>query len=148
MEKGIKGMTLIEILVVLAIICSLAAFSLPAYHRAKQRALIVKTKAIINSLEAALSMYGTDFGDYPYYDGEGSSLLVGLLQGPVESRLWKGPYMRFKEEDLDSDRNILDAWKVPLYYKYPQDQHSNVPYIIFSAGPDRRFNTPDDIGNW
>jgi hypothetical protein len=56
--------------------------------------------------------------------------------------------MRFKEEDLDSDRNILDAWKVPLYYKYPQDQHSNVPYIIFSAGPDRRFNTPDDIGNW
>lgn len=149
MEKGMKkGMTLIEILVVIAIISVITAFSLPAYRKARQKALTVKTLSIINSLEAALSMYSTDFGDYPHYDGEGTDFLVAILQGPVDSPFWKGPYMRFKQEDLDSKGNILDAWKNPIFYKYPQDKYSNVPYIIFSAGSDRKFNTPDDIGNW
>ncbi|MCX8082751.1 MAG: type II secretion system protein GspG [bacterium] len=143
-----KGMTLIEILVVIAIISVIAAFCLPVYRKAKVRALIVKTQAIINSLEAALSMYSTDFGDYPHYTGEGTTFLVLILQGPVDSPFWKGPYMRFKKEDLDSAGNILDSWKMPLYYRYPQDEYQNIPYLIFSAGPDRKYDTPDDIGNW
>ncbi|MCM8760161.1 MAG: type II secretion system protein GspG [Candidatus Omnitrophica bacterium] len=143
-----KGFTLIEILVVIAIISVIAAFSLPVYRKAKQRALIVKTLALINSIEAALSMYSTDFGDYPHYDGEGTSFLVLRLQGPVDSPSWKGPYMRFKKEDLDKEGDILDAWKMPISYKYPQDEYSNVPYIIISAGADRKFGTTDDIGNW
>jgi len=147
-KRRTKGMTLIEVLVVIAIVSCLTAIALPAYYKARARALTVKTQAIINSVEAALSMYGTDFGDYPQYDGEGSSILVSLLQGPVESVFWKGPYMRFKSEDIDSKGNIVDSWKMPIYYRYPQTEHSNTPYIIFSAGPDRKFNTPDDIGNW
>lgn len=149
MEKDLrKGMTLIEVLVVIAIISALGALSLPVYHKAKKRALIVKTEAIINSLEAALSMYSTDFGDYPHYNGEGSSILVSLLQGPVESELWKGPYIRFKGKDLDIEGNILDSWKSPLSYRYPQNERANVPYLLVSPGPDRILNTPDDIGNW
>ncbi|MCM8762166.1 MAG: type II secretion system protein GspG [Candidatus Omnitrophica bacterium] len=143
-----KGITLIEILVVIAIISVIAALSLPVYRKAKQRALIVKTLSIINSIEAALSMYSTDFGDYPHYEGEGTDFLVLLLQGPVDSHLWKGPYIRFKKEDLDNEGNILDAWKMQISYRYPQDKYSNVPYIIVSAGPDRKFDTTDDIGNW
>ncbi len=142
------GITLLEILLVMVIASILASLAVPMYRKARVRALIVKTEAVIGSLDAALSMYGTDFGDYPEFEGEGSGILVEQLQGPVDSKYWKGPYMRFKLEDMDENGNVLDAWKTPLSYKYPQDDYSNVPYVIISAGPDREFGTPDDIGNW
>jgi len=143
-----RGITLIEILVVMAIIAVLASIAFPALGNARRRAMSVKTESVIASLEAALSMYGTDFGDYPAFEGEGTGSLVELLQGPVESRFWKGPYMRFKTADIDGENNILDAWKTPLRYNYPQEEHSNIPYAIISAGPDRAIGTVDDIGNW
>jgi len=143
-----QGITLLEVLVVMVIVSLLASIAVPVYSKARARALTVKTETVISSLEAALSMYGTDFGDYPVSDGEGSGILVKLLQGPVDNNNWKGPYMRFRLEDMDRDDNILDAWKTPITYEYPQDVYSNVPYILVSAGPDRRFETDDDIGNW
>jgi len=143
-----RGLTLLEILVVMVIVSFLASLAVPMYRKARVRALVVKTEVVIASLEAALSMYGTDFGDYPAFDGEGSSILVEKLQGPVDSKHWKGPYMRFKMEDMDRDDNILDSWKTPITYKYPQDVYSNIPYLLICAGPDRRFETDDDIGNW
>lgn len=150
MEKNLKkrGFSLIEALVVIAIISMLSALSLPVYRKARSKALTVKTQTMLNSVEAALSMYSTDFGDYPYHNGEGTGILVFLIQGPLESTLWRGPYMRFKEKEIDSEGNLLDPWESPLSYKYPQDEHSNVPYIIVSAGADRRFGSSDDIGNW
>ena len=141
-----KGITLIEILVVIIIISFLAAVSLPVYHKARVKGVIVKTKTIISSLEAALSMYETDFGDYPA--GTTSRILVELLQGPVENEKWNGPYIRFKKEDIDKNGNIIDGWKTPLIYKYPQSEKENVPYLIISAGPDKKFGTEDDFGNW
>lgn len=143
-----QGITLIEILVVLIIISIIASFLLPAVHKARQKGLVVKTKAIIDSIEAALSMYETDFGDYPFSDGAGTETLRYLLQGPVDSKNWKGPYIRFKEEDVDEEGNILDAWKKPIFYKYPQSEHKNTPFIIFSSGMDGKKGTGDDIGNW
>ena len=143
-----KGITLIEILVVLIIISVIASFLLPAIHKARLRGLVVKTKATISAIEAALSMYETDFGDYPLSDGTGSETLYKLLQGPVESKNWKGPYIRFKKDDVDENGNILDAWKNPIFYKYPQNKYPNTPYIIFSAGKDGKIETEDDIGNW
>jgi len=94
-------------------------------------------------------MYESDFGDYPPSDEKkGNKILVELLQGPVSSDFWKGPYMRFKKEDLDTKGNIVDPWFTPLIYQYPQNQHENTPYVIISAGPDRKLGTGDDIGNW
>ena len=142
-----RGITLIEVLVVIAIISFLLGICLPVFQKARLKGLIVKTKSIISSLESALSMYESDFGDYP--SGTGSStILVELLQGPCESPHWNGPYMRFKKEDIDENRNVLDAWKNPIIYKYPQSSYENIPYLIVSAGPDRKFGTSDDIGNW
>ena len=142
-----RGITLIEILVVIAIISFLLGICLPAFQKARLKGLIVKTKSIISSLESALSMYESDFGDYP--SGTGSSaILVKLLQGPCENPNWNGPYMRFKKEDIDENRNVVDAWKNPILYKYPQSSYENIPYLIVSAGPDRKFDTSDDIGNW
>ena len=137
-----------EILVSLFILSSIAAISLPVLNRARNKALISKTKAIINTVEAALSLYETDFGDYPEGDGSGSKVLVEKLQGPCNDERWHGPYIRFKKEEIDEDGNILDSWKIPILYKYPQTDYDNIPFLLLSAGPDRKYGTKDDIGNW
>ncbi|MGB9677107.1 MAG: type II secretion system protein GspG [Candidatus Ratteibacteria bacterium] len=137
-----------EILVSICIILFIAAISLPVLHRARNKAVIAKTKAIINTIEAALSIYETDFGDYPESEGNGSKIIVELLQGPIESERWHGPYVRFKKDEIDKEGNILDAWKMPIIYKYPQTDYNNIPFLLLSAGPDRKFGTKDDIGNW
>ncbi|MCM8818842.1 MAG: type II secretion system protein GspG [Candidatus Omnitrophica bacterium] len=142
------GITLIEIVVSMFIIFTIGAISLPVLHRARNKATITKTKAIINTIEAALSVYETDFGDYPYSDGNSSKILVEVLQGPCQSDKWNGPYIRFKKDEIDKDGNILDSWKTPIIYKYPQSDYKNVPFLLISAGSDRKFGTKDDIGNW
>jgi type II secretion system protein G len=146
--NNMRGLTLIEILVSLFILSFIAAISLPVLNRARNKALISKTKAIINTVEAALSLYETDFGDYPEGDGSGSKVLVEKLQGPCNDDRWHGPYIRFKKEEIDEDGNILDSWKMPIIYKYPQTDYDNIPFLLFSAGPDRKYGTKDDIGNW
>ncbi len=142
-----SGFTILEILVVLVIVSMLAAISLPSVQRARNKAAIVRTKAIISSLEAALFMYQTDMGNYPESTGS-STILVEALMGPIEDENWKGPYMRFKEKDMDENKNVIDTWKQPVRYEYPQSKRENVPFVIISAGPDRKLNTSDDIGNW
>jgi type II secretion system protein G len=146
--NNMRGLTLMEILVSLFILSFIAAISLPVLNRARNKALISKTKAIINTVEAALSLYETDFGDYPEGDGSGSKVLVEKLQGPCNDDRWHGPYIRFKKEEIDEDGNILDSWKMPIIYKYPQKDYDNIPFLLFSAGPDRKYGTKDDIGNW
>ncbi|MGB9641924.1 MAG: type II secretion system protein GspG [Candidatus Ratteibacteria bacterium] len=141
------GFTLIEILVVLVIISIIAAIALPAINRARNRAAIIRTKSIISSIEAALFMYQTDMGDYPESTGS-TEILIFALMGPLDDENWKGPYMRFKQSDIDDNGDIVDIWRNPLVYKYPQHEKTNVPFIIVSRGPDRKLNTKDDIGNW
>ncbi|HPP66699.1 MAG TPA: type II secretion system protein GspG [bacterium] len=142
-----SGFTLMEIVCVIVIISMLAAVSLPSIHKARNKAAIVKTKAIISSIEAAVLMYQTDMGNFPESNGS-SQILIQALMGPFHDENWKGPYMRFKEKDMDDAKNIIDSWGNPLIYEYPQSKKENVPFLILSAGPDRKTDTKDDIGNW
>jgi len=142
------GVTLLEILVAVAIVAILASFAIPTARAARARAAVVAAQSAIAGLEASLSMYQTDAGDYPSGGGDGCAHLVACLAGPSDAPEWKGPYMRFKEADLDTRGNFLDTWKTPFTYLYPQSARPTVPFVIVSAGPDRRFGTGDDIGNW
>ncbi|MFH0795970.1 MAG: type II secretion system protein GspG [Candidatus Omnitrophota bacterium] len=141
-----KGFSLMEILVVLAISVVLAALVLPAAAKARARGLTTKTEATIAAIELALSLYETDFGDYPLSSGTAGTV-VKMLMSKNEDPRWKGPYLRFKEKDF-CDRELVDPWNEPYYYQYPQTLHSTTPFILYSGGPDRTETTPDDIGNW
>ncbi len=74
------GFTLIEVLVVIAIIGVLVGLTVPAVMMAlsavKQRAIGLECQAIASSVEA----YRTKFGEYPP-DGADPSLLERHLQG-------------------------------------------------------------------
>ena len=141
-----QGFSLVEVLVVLAIGTILAGLVLPAVQKARQRGLLTKTQATIVAIETALSLYETDFGDYPAHSGTFREVLKILTEETGSSR-WKGPYLRFKEKDLQ-DWELLDPWREPYRYQYPQQARQSTPFLLFSCGPDQKEGTEDDIGNW
>jgi len=143
-----SGLSLLEILIAIAVIAMLGALTLPAVRAARARAAIVSTQSLIAQIEAALAMYQADIGDYPSGEGEGCSHLIACLTGPSNLPEWRGPYMRIKESDLNKNRSMQDLWNTPFFYLYPQTLKETVPFILISAGPDRRFHTKDDINNW
>jgi len=76
----------------------------------------------------ALEHYKLDIGNYPLANRDGG--LKALVEDPGES-LWSGPYaVRIKK----------DWWGKDYFY----DCTNGVPMLV-SAGPDRLFNTDDDI---
>lgn len=63
--KNRKGMTLIEIMIVLAIIGGIAALLLPRMTGALDKAKVKETRIHMTQIVNALSMYYTDCGKYP-----------------------------------------------------------------------------------
>ena len=68
-RRRIGAFTLLELLVVLAIIGVLAGLLLPALSRAKTAAHSAKCKSNLRQIGLALSLYVLDHAVYPYYGG-------------------------------------------------------------------------------
>lgn len=66
--KRVRGFTLVEILVVMAIMAILAAIGISAYGTAQLKARDAKRKSDLQSIARALEMYYSDFGEYPDSD--------------------------------------------------------------------------------
>lgn len=79
----------------------------------------------------ALRQYRVDTGSYP-------KSLQGLLRQPDGATNWRGPYL---------DKIPVDPWGNDYHYELP-GRRSMDGYDLFSAGPDGRVGTADDIGNW
>jgi len=75
-----KGFTLIELMVVIAIISLLSAVVLASLKGAREKAMLTKTVGEMKSLQTALELYRDKIGDYPdnapgedsYYDDDDS----------------------------------------------------------------------------
>lgn len=166
-----KGFTLIEILMVITIIVILAGITIPFLRGAEKASMIKKTRSDISKLELALSMYQSDFGNYPDIDkGDDTNRVISWLTGftvdgavlMVRNYLavmeeihaaecfWKGPYFKVKKNDLDSAGNLIDPWgeKYSIDTDNPANNISTVD--IYSYGPDRTDadGSQDDITNW
>jgi len=133
--KAASAFTLIELLLVMVILATLAAVIVPKFTKRSEQARITAARADIANLEVALDAFEVDTGRYPTTD-EG---LRSLIEEPADVRGWHGPYIK---------RGLpKDPWGRPYVYTCP-GEHNTSGYDIYSYGPDGREGGGDDIDNW
>jgi len=132
-----RAFTLVELLLVLVILGTLAAIVLPKFTGTTERARRTQAQTQISTFKTALDMFETDNGYYP----KGKSGLLDLIQQPREAQSWHGPYMQNESGIPD------DPWGHTYIYVCP-GKHNPSSYDIISMGPDGREGTDDDITNW
>jgi len=122
-------MTIIEILIVIALMSTIMAILVNAILGKYERAKIDLTGVKLSRLSENLVQYKLDSSRFPS-TGEG---LQALLDAPSGARNWRGPY-------AESDK-LLDPWDRPIQYEWINAKTCK----ITSAGPDGDFGNEDDI---
>jgi general secretion pathway protein G len=116
-----QGFTLIEMLVVLAIITLLATLVGPKLFSKVGSSQIKVAAAQIELLSSALDTYRLDVGRYPTTE-QG---LAALRKPPEGVKNWDGPYLSKKIPN--------DPWDTAYHYKRPGTEN---PYALYSLGRD------------
>lgn len=120
-----RGMTLLEILVVMSILgllATLGSLQLMGYlGRAKSETAALQMREI----GTALDMFYIDVGRLPTMD-EGLGILHHLPDGTSPPRGWNGPYLR-------QDAILTDPWGRAYLYRAPA---GNSGYDVKSLGRD------------
>ncbi len=115
------GFTLVELLVVVAILGLLAAIATPMVLRHLADAKVDTAQVQISNLNTALEMYKLDSGRYPTSD-EG---LAALVTQPPDAQKWRGPY-------ISGDGNLIDPWGHPYVYRSPGEKKE---FELSTLGP-------------
>jgi len=127
-----RAFTLVELMLVVTIIGILAALVIPRIAGRSEQARVTAAHADISGgIKTALDAFEVDNGFYP-------RSLQDLLQKPNNAKNWHGPYL---------ENFPVDPWNNPYIYVYP-GKHNPSGYDLYSAGPDGKAGTDDDIGNW
>ncbi len=121
-RRGERGITLIEMLVVVTIIALFAALVGPRMFGQADKAKRTAARAQINSFMTALGSYKLDTGTFPQTELG----LQALRVKPEAAAQWSGPYL---PQDIP-----MDPWGHPYLYKYP-GEHGDEPDVI-SLGAD------------
>ncbi len=138
-----RGFTLMELLVVLAILVLLMAMVAPRVLKFLGKSDISVAKSQIGSLKKSLDLYSADCRSYPTTEQGLMALLAPPAMGETGTavRGWDGPY-------LDSDTVPSDPWGLPYGYAFPPTRGRGPGPDIWSFGPDNTDGTQDDICSW
>jgi general secretion pathway protein G len=131
------GYTLMELLVVLAILGLLAAVATPMVLHYLDSAKVSTAKTEVSNLAAGLDLFKYDVGRYPTTQ-EGLGALVSAPEG-VDN--WNGPYVK-------KTAKLSDPWGRPYNYRYP-GSHGEFDLFSYGAHADTAKNDEKPaIANW
>tara|TARA_B100001093_G_scaffold472454_1_gene495596 strand:- start:60 stop:440 length:381 start_codon:yes stop_codon:yes gene_type:complete len=121
-------MTLLEIMIVIAILGLLASVVVVAVMNQFENSKVQTTKLKMGTIKTALNQYKVNHGEYPAGDG-----LKKLLNPPDGMK----PYLKGKSAPKDDFGN-------PIIYKANSGSGS-APFELVSKGSDGQIGTEDDI---
>jgi general secretion pathway protein G len=144
MKRTKRGFTLMEVLLVLAILGMMAGIAIFAMVGQREGAKKDITDIKIKELKNALDAYNMNIGHYPTEEEGG---LTALLTKPsfsdeVLGEKWRGPYLTEKPRD---------PWGNEFHYEATQagtPEAALTPCKVWSNGPDGQDGTEDDIKSW
>ncbi len=136
--KREHGFTLIELMLVVMIIATLAALVVPKFTGRAEQAKSAAARSDINvNIPTALDLYELDNGFYPSTEQGLAALREQPATSPVPAK-WNGPYLK---------RKPLDPWGNPYHYESP-GTHNRDSYDLYSLGKDSAEGGKDDVNNW
>ena len=136
-RHGERGFTLLELLVVLAIMGLLAAIIGPQVIKYLGSSRTQTASVQVKNIAAALELYRLDAGGYPTPE-QG---LTALVTAPPGAVAWNGPY-------LAQASALTDPWGQPYKLRVP-GQHGEAD--VYSLGSDKvegGTGEARDVGNW
>jgi len=144
-----KGFTLVELIIVIAIVTVLSGIAVINFLKVTEKAKRAEAKTFIAGLQTAISMYKLDMGHYPPDDESSASLREALSSETKdffdeEDSGWAGPYMEFKDNQVNNYGELLDPW----YQSKDDRKHiytykANIDGDIFTTPPFHNRNSYD-----
>jgi len=149
-----RGLSLLEVMIVLIILVGLMAVVGPRLLGTQKKADIRTAQLQIGNVVSALKLYSADMRGFPTTE-EGLEMLIRAPEDEALARNWSGPY-------LDEGKLPVDPWGSSLQYEYEStgadgagasSQSASGDEVVidfprvFSLGPDRQPGTADDISN-
>lgn len=115
---GQRGMSLIEIIIVIVLIGAVLAFVGNRVLGGKDRGDYNLAKGQVQTLAGKIDSFQMDTGRLP-------SSLEELVKAPADANGWLGPYAK--------DAELKDPWGHPIEYRAPGESG---PYDLVSFGKD------------
>lgn len=125
-RKNERGLTLIEIMIVIALLASLMVVLLQSFGGAQEQAQIDQTSMLMKGpIKSGLDMFKIHTGKYP-------KSLNDLVKRPASAKRWAGPYV--------NESQLIDVWGNKFKYELKGRQ-----FQLTSPGISGQFGTDDDL---
>jgi len=136
-----RGFTLIEIMVVIAILALLAALVAPKIIGRSDDAKVADAKVQIKNLETALKLYKLDNGVFPSTEQGLAALVEKPTVGQIPRNYKAGGY-------LESKKVPRDPWGNDFAYLSPGEHGDYDLYSLGADGVKGGEGTNADIESW
>ncbi len=144
-KQSRRGFTLLEVLLVVAILGMLAGVAVVTYSGVNKKAKRDTTQRLVDAISQALHVYNDNIGHYPTEQEGGLQALRTKPEFDEEKtgENWAGPYLT---------RDPVDAWGQALNYQVTEEgteEAKTVPFKLWSNGPNEQDDNgaEDDIRN-
>ncbi len=137
-----QAFTLIELLIVVAIIGILAAIAVPNFLNAQVRAKIARVEGDIKALSTAMEVYRLDYNDYPNSSTAGNLQSLTRMEELVETNCISSiPIDPFNKYGVEGHLS-------PKEYIYHNDTASEWPKGVFESLRAHHYSPTAETPHW